>query len=318
VSAETFGTTIDAGASVLRGIVADTLVGTPLSEFRITLSRLSNRLVHNEPVKSAVEMAAMDAVGRGAGLPVYALLGGLRQRTLPTVTILTGDTVDAVVEDAVRAVEEGMRRLKLKFGTRPIAQDLEMLRRVRERVGPDIRLYVDANLGYSVIDALSVARGLDVGGVDYFEQPVDAADVEGMARIARACGVPLCADEGVFTATDVVAHHRAGSAGVVSVKLAKAGGLEPGRLALQVARQLGMHAFLSGKVAESSIATAAQIHVAASLDGATEVSGTTLYLAADVTSRSVLPIDGAYTVSDRPGLGVEVDEAALAEYAWRG
>lgn len=310
-----YGQTLDSALLILRELVAPGLVGTPLDQLRPALAALDRKLAENPGIKVAVEMAGLDAIGRASGLPVSALLGGQRHATLPTVTIVAGDTPEETVEHARRAVRAGLRHLKVKFGTHPIDEDFAMLKAVREAAGPSVQLCVDANQGYTVLEAVSVARRLEAYDVTHFEQPVDAHDLEGMARVARATRVPITADEAVFNERDIVALYRAGAAGSISIKLAKAGGLDRGRACLHLARSLGMHAFLSGKVAESSIATAAQLHVGATLDELTEVSGTAQYLAHDVVREPLWPVDGAYAVPQGPGLGVEVDEAALERHA---
>jgi muconate cycloisomerase len=146
----------------------------------------------------------------------------------------------------------------------------------------------------------------------FFEQPVPADDLQGMAAVARLGIVPILADEGIFTAHDVLAHARAGAAQIVSVKLLKAGGFAGALRAVHAAETVRLPLHLTGKIAESSIATAALVHLAVAVrDLRWGVGITNHYLSEDLVAAPIRPVAGQVRAHDGPGLGIVVDEDRL-------
>jgi L-alanine-DL-glutamate epimerase-like enolase superfamily enzyme len=145
-------------------------------------------------------------------------------------------------------------------------------------------------------------------GLDFFEQPVSAHDLESMARIAAASGVPIGADEGIHSRDDIERHHRHGIKGV-SLKAIKLGGLRAMFEASRLCERLGMAVNISCKTGESSVASAAALHVAAAAPAlAWGLTVTSPGLAEDVAAEPLAIARGHIEVPDRPGLGIEVDE----------
>ena len=172
----------------------------------------------------------------------------------------------------------------------------------------------DANQGFSVDDALRFARALDATaagdcGLDFFEQPVDAHDLDGMARVAAVSRVPIGADEGIHSRDDIERHHERGAAKGVSLKAIKLGGLRAVLEASRLCARLGMPVNISCKTGETSIASAAAAHVAAvAPELAWGLTVTNQGLAEDVAVDALRIEQGHVEVPERPGLGIEVDE----------
>jgi len=157
------------------------------------------------------------------------------------------------------------------------------------------------------------APGAEPARLTFLEQPVPMGDLAGMAAVARASSVPILADEGIFTAQDVLAHAREGAARIVSVKLLKAGGFTGALRAVHAAESVHLPLHLTGKVAESSIATAALVHLAVAVRELEYGLGVTNhYLSADVVAEPLRGVGGHVRPPEGPGLGVEVDEARVA------
>ena len=240
-----------------------------------------------------------------------------------TSAVTTGKPVgNANPEDDAREatarLRDGFTFFKLKVGTTTVERDIDAALRVREAVGPECDLSADANQAWSVAEALRFARGAERAGLCFFEQPVEASDLAGMAAIARACAVPILADEGIFTAQDVLAHARAGAAQIVSVKLLKAGGFTGALRAIHAAETVHLPLHLTGKVAESSIATAALVHLAVAVcDLPYGVGITNHYLREDLVTEPIRSVGGHVRPLDGPGLGVTVDEDRLRHFRSR-
>jgi L-alanine-DL-glutamate epimerase-like enolase superfamily enzyme len=205
--------------------------------------------------------------------------------------------------------------MKIKVGDKPLTDDIARTWAIGDALAGAVQLSADANQGWKRDDAIAFARGASEA-LDFLEQPVRARDVEGMAIVARAAACALAADEGLHSAEDVRRHHACGAAHGGSIKMIKLGGVTRALEAAQLFAELGLHANLAGKTAESSVSSAAVLHLAAAVPNLDwGVSPTTPYLAVDVVRNPIQIRDGHVAPPAGPGLGVEVDEDALARYA---
>jgi L-alanine-DL-glutamate epimerase-like enolase superfamily enzyme len=183
-------------------------------------------------------------------------------------------------------------------------------------LGSGVLISADANQGWSADEAIQYVRAVAGARLDFFEQPVHAEDLAGMAAVAAAAGgIALGADEGIHSLADIRRHHDGKAARGASLKTIKLGGLRGAIDTGRLCEQLGMSVNVSAKTGESSIACAAAMHIAAALP---QVAwGLTLSnagLADDVTTRPIRVVRGHVEVSDRPGLGIDVDEERVRRY----
>ena len=191
-------------------------------------------------------------------------------------------------------------------------RDIGAALKVREAIGPQCDLCADANQAWGVAEAIRFARGAERAGLCFFEQPVLANDLQGMATLARLGVVPILADEGIFAAHDVLTHAREGAAQIVSVKLLKAGGFTGALRAVHAAETVRLPLHLTGKIAESSIATAALVQLAVAVrDLQYGVGITNHYLRDDLVASPIRPVAGQVRAPEGPGLGITVDEDRL-------
>lgn len=273
-------------------------------------------LYGNSGAKAAVEMAAHDALGRSLGKPLYELLGGKRRNRVPALRMIASGDTTADVAEAQRCKDDGYVAYKIKVGAGAVQDDIERTRAVCAALGGGVLISVDANQNWTVAQALEYVCAVQDTTLDFLEQPVAAENLAGMAAIAAATRIAIGCDEGVHGLADIRNHHAARAARGVSLKAIKLGGLKPMYDAAVLCDGLGMHVNLACKIAESGIATAAVLHMAAvvpSLDWG--VSLTSQYLAEDVLARPLVFSDGHAAVPDGPGLGVEVDEARVKKFA---
>jgi muconate cycloisomerase len=198
-----------------------------------------------------------------------------------------------------------------------VARDLERAQSIRQAIGGGVQISADANQGYSREDALDFVQGADETVLDFFEQPVAGHDLAGMQAIARASRVPIGADEGIHSLADIERHAAMKAAQGVSLKTIKLGGVSGVAEAARKTDAMGMKVNLAGKIADSSIASAAIAHLAVALPQIDwGVSVTNQYLSQDVTKEPLLVKGGRIAPPDAPGLGIVVDEARVAEFAY--
>jgi L-alanine-DL-glutamate epimerase-like enolase superfamily enzyme len=149
---------------------------------------------------SAVDRACWDAVGKAAGKPLYKLLGAYRDEVPAYASGLwLHRDVEGLVSDASALVREGYRAMKMRIGKSRMEEDVERVRAVRNAIGPDVKLMVDANQRFTVEHAIRLGRKLEELDIAWFEEPVPAHDLEGSARVAAALDMPVAAGENVYT-----------------------------------------------------------------------------------------------------------------------
>lgn len=273
--------------------------------------RLNQALKGCGAAKAAIDIACWDLAGKAAGRPVYALLGGRRPEQPTIARVMSILSPEVLAGQAVQAREEGYRHLKMKLGSTD-GQDIERVRAVREAIGNDLSIRVDANQGWAdPATARTMIRKLEPFDIDWFEQPILADDLDGFRLLRSHTGARLMADEAIVNAQDLATVVRDRSVDMVNLKLMKSGGITPcHRLATQA--ELGGLSVQIGSMLETSVASAAGFHLALSHPNivSTELSGPMRFANEPGNLRYEIP---EVHVSDRPGLGVDVDLDVLAE-----
>jgi L-alanine-DL-glutamate epimerase-like enolase superfamily enzyme len=301
------------------GFMRPQLEGFEVEDIGLFGRRLDALMYGNSGAKSAIEMAVYDLAGKRQGVPVVELLGGALRRELPALWMLAAGEVAADVATARRMKAEGFVAFKVKVAGSDgaaVDEDLARCAAVRAALGPDVRISADANQGFSRAQALRFADGAEAAGLDFIEQPLDGHDLDGMAAVARATRVPIGADEGIHGLEAIERHHALRAARGASLKTIKLGGLAGVMTAGRRTAALGMHVNLAGKIAESSVASAAIVHLGAALPQLDwDVSITCAYLAQDIVVEPIRLEGGHARLRDRPGLGIEIDESKLSGLA---
>jgi muconate cycloisomerase len=297
------------------GLLAPGLLEREAGDFAGASAAMDARMYGNTGAKAAIEIALHDLVGRATGQPLHALLGGKCRERIALLAVLASGQTAGDVREAQERRRAGYVIYKVKVGVDAPEADAERTRAVCEALGKDVLISADANQGWSADEGVRYVRAVADSGLGFFEQPVPAHDLAGMARVAAASGVLLGADEGIHSLADIEHHHAAKAARGVSLKAIKLGGvravLEAGRLCAR----LGMNVNISCKTGESSVASAAALHVAAAVPAlAWGLTVTSPGLAEDVVI-DPLRIDGGHiAVLNKPGLGVEVDESRVRRW----
>jgi L-alanine-DL-glutamate epimerase-like enolase superfamily enzyme len=295
--------------------MAPALVGRAADDFAGAAAAMDARIYGNTGAKAAVDIALHDLVGRATGQPVYALLGGRRRSCIAVLAVVGSDDAAADLREAQARWTAGYRAFKIKVGFSSWQADAERTRAIcsaLKQQAKDCLISADANQGFGIADALAYVGAVSGYGLDFLEQPLVAHDLDGLARVAAASGVPIGADEGIHALADIEHHHAAKAARGVSLKAIKLAGvrgvLEAGRLC----ERLGMNINISCKTGESSVASAAALHVAAAVPAlAWGLTITSPGLAEDVVTDPLRVEHGHIAVLNKPGLGVDVDERCI-------
>ena len=239
------------------------LVGADPFDLEWVCRRMDRAAHANNFAKSALESALLDLQGQTLGVPVYRLLGGRAATTdgIRLKFVVGAVEPDVAAQRAKRMVDAGWKAIKVKVGRHEHPRaDAERLRAVREAIGPDLFLSVDANGGYTVEQAVWAAAQFEKLDVALFEQPTRRGDHAAMAEVRRRSGIPIMADESVFTPQDVLDVIRAGAADVLSLYPGKHGGVRATQALARLAEAAGVPCTIGSNL-EREVATAAMAHV---------------------------------------------------------
>lgn len=290
------------------------MLGRDPSAFKENLAELDWRMYGNASAKTVLEMAFYDLAGKAAQKPISELLGGTKRTQVPVLYMLATGDIDVDVAEAGERAKAGVTHMKIKVGGKPVEKDIERTVAIRKAVNGGVQLSADCNQGWTREEAMTFVKGAGEA-LDFLEQPVMGHDVEGMAMLAAASACPIGADEGLHSFGDVRKHNDMGAAKGGSVKMIKLGGLTRAYEGTVLFDELGMNVNLAGKIAESSVSSAAVLQIAAAAPSIEwGVSTTSQYLKSDIAKNPVQVINGRADVPSGAGLGVEVDEDALAAF----
>ena len=297
--------------------LAPAIIGAPANRFEAARIRMDEAAKRNNAAKAAIESALFDAVGKSLGVSAVQLLGGAVRESVPVLwTLASGDPAQEI-EEAEKKLDARLHdTFKIKIGARSPEADVARLRRLAGALAGRASLIVDANQAWDETTAVRCLPVLAELGVRLVEQPLPAWNLAGMARLRARSTVPLMADEGVFSAHDMLDVARAGAADVVSLKLVKHGGLLATRDVAAVAEAAGIGLY-GGCLLESSIGAAAHLQVFAGLRELAwgcEHFGPQI-LVDDLVEEPLHFADFCIHLPAGPGLGVTLDQDKLRHYA---
>jgi len=301
-------------AHLIRTYLEPLLVGEDPREVARLTPKFRLAFAANYFTKAAVEMALWDLAGKAAGKPVYELLGGKVREHVPTKWSVSGVEPAKAAEIARWAVTQGFGALKVKVGTE---LDVERVAAVRAVIG-NRKLGVDANGGWSFDQAIAVVGQLRDSAIAFVEQPIPPEDNLRLPELRRQLGLPVIADESVYTFSDATMLAHIGAVDALSIYVGKAGGIGPARAIAEFAQGAGLKCTVGSNL-ELGVGSAAMVHLAIATRGITaeelpcDIIGPFYY--EDDIVRTPLPIrPGEARPNALPGLGVELDEDKVLRY----
>ncbi|KGR76048.1 mandelate racemase/muconate lactonizing enzyme family protein [Ureibacillus sinduriensis] len=299
--------------AMLKNTLAPLMIGQNPMEFE-RIHELMDKTVHRAPAaKAAIDIACFDVAGKKLDVPVYQLLGGRYHEKFPVTHVLSIGEPEDMANEAAQKVTEGYTSFKMKVG-QDVMADVKRIKAVREQVGEEIAIRVDVNQGWgNSANTLQAIRHLESLGIDWLEQPVEQDDIDAMVEIKSKSTIPLMIDEGIRDMNNMREIIAKRAADKVNIKLMKCGGIYPAMKLANMAEMAGIECQI-GSMVESSIGSAAGFHVAFSkkIIKSVELTGPVKF------SKDLGDLKASYRIpniqlTERPGLGVTVDEAILAE-----
>jgi O-succinylbenzoate synthase len=303
---------VDGAALVIEQHLWPTLVGSPAAgDGELTAAQVApslHRFKGHQMAKAALEMAVLDAQLRAEGISLAEHLGATRDVIPSGVSVGIFDSIDVLLEQVAGYVADGYVRIKLKIEP---GRDVEPVRAVRELIGIDKPLQVDANTAYSRADIEHLCQ-LDQFDLLLIEQPLPEEDLLGHAQLAAASSTPVCLDESIVSASTAVDAIELGATEVINIKPGRVGGYLEARRIHGVCVELGIPVWCGGMI-ETGIGRAANAALAA-LPGFTlpgDISASTRFYRRDIVTDPITISDGHVAVPSTPGLGYELDHEFL-------
>lgn len=305
------GETWESTFQILKNTLAPVILGEDPMKIE-KLHDIMNGLIYGAPTaKAAIDIACFDILGKKLGQPVYQLIGGRYHDEFQITHVLSIAEPKHMAREAASMVDKGYASLKIKVGT-DVKKDVERIQAVREQIGNNIAIRVDVNQGWkNGATTLVAMRSLVNLDIDWIEQPVLADDISGMVYIKSMMNIPLMIDEGIKGSREMLEIIKRSAADKVNIKLMKCGGIHPAIKLAHQAEMAGIECQV-GSMVESSVGSAAGYHVAFSKKIITSVELTgPLKFSKDVGN---LHYDVPFIrLSEKPGLGVDVNENTLSE-----
>lgn len=237
------------------------LVGLDPLALAARLDDLDHWLEGNNFAKAGIDLALHDLMAKALRVPLYQLLSGMFRTDIPMIRIVPIKAPDAMAAVSERLVADGYRYLKIKVEG-DIEEDVRRIKAIRERVGPEIHLTIDANQSYTPKDAIRSIRRMEPYAIDLVEQPVHAEDFEGLGQVTRAVDVVVEADESAQSLDHVFRLASDRLVDSVSLKVPKLGGLRRTQEAAAICRAAHVTCRLGAAVG-SRLLAAACMHLAA-------------------------------------------------------
>ena len=238
------------------------LIGMCPFKIEQIIERMDKLVKGNTSAKAAIDMAIFDIIGKKTRKPISALLGGYRDEVLTDITLGIKSPKE-MAKSAIKYVKKGFKILKVKVGVNP-QEDIERVKRIREVVGPEIKIRIDANQGWTPKEAIEVLRKLEKYDVELVEQPVNAEDIKGLATVRKNSSIPVMADETVHSPEDALRVIKAEAADLINIKLMKSGGIWKAMKIAAIAEAAKIPCMV-GCMGESNLGITAAVHFAAAI-----------------------------------------------------
>jgi L-alanine-DL-glutamate epimerase-like enolase superfamily enzyme len=299
ITGDSFGSIV----SAVQDVLAPAIIGMDLDYPELIFDKIASSMVHNSSPKAALDIAIYDLLAKRSNLPLYRYLGGAQTAVQNDVTISL-NPLDQMVHDSVEAAMQGYDVLKIKVGSSE--HDVEIIRCIRQEVGDEITLRVDANQGWtqkSAIRMIKTMEDLDLK-IELVEQPVVASDVDGLRAITSAVSTPILADEAVFTPKDAVHIITTHAADMINIKLMKCAGIHEALKILAIASVYHVPVMI-GSMLEGRLSVSAAAHLAcSSMSVVTADLDGPLLLTYDPFSGGPTFEGSSIRMKDLPGIGI--------------
>jgi L-alanine-DL-glutamate epimerase-like enolase superfamily enzyme len=304
-----------AGTVAFAKDLAKAMLGQDPREIHRHVALMDKMIVGNASVKGAFDMALYDLSAKLSDLPLYKYLHGDREKKIYTDNTVSLLEKEKMAEKALKFKEMGFPVLKVKLGERGVDKDVARMEAIRNAVGPELPLRIDANQGWNYLDALRTLRAMEELNIEHCEEPIQAGNTTDQARLTASSLIPIMADESVFSHRDAARIISQQAAHLFNIKLGKSGGICNAMKIAAIAQASDVYCQV-GSFSESRLGITALVHFDMAWDHIIYHDlDSPLMLSEDpVTGGMTYHADWQVTVDDTPGHGADFDPAFLRRF----
>ena len=270
----------------------------------------------NNTAKAAIDIALYDIIGKAFQVPCYKLNGYWTDKVKMSWCVNLNPIKEMVEEGQKMIDDHGIKTLKLKIGMDP-KKDVEMVKTIRQELGDEVSLYVDANQGYDPFTAVRVVEDMMAYNIQMVEEPCLIWDKKGRKMVADRISIPIMGDESCLTPVEVMREIELETVRVVNIKPARTG-FTLSRKIVDICETAGVPNLL-GFQGDSSVGSIASAHLCASYKNTScyypSEASFFMHLSDDFVKEPPVVKDGFLELGDKPGLGIEIDETKLKQFA---
>ncbi len=260
---EFYGETLESVTSTIEKYIAPKIIGQNPFNINRIMAIIDANLAKVTCAKEGIDLALHDLAGKILNVPVHTLLGGCFREEIAIASEIGIDTPEAMAKQALDVLDLGIKVIKIK-GSTEMGLDVKRIKTVREAVGSEIELRLDPNAAWTTTGTIKVMKKIESCNLQLLEQPVPSWDLKGMAHIRNKIGIPLMADESIWTPQDVIKVAEYGAADIINIKIAKSCGLALAKKIEAVSESLGLPCIVGTEI-EPGFSLIAKLHLAASM-----------------------------------------------------
>ncbi len=276
------------------------------------LKELDNIIAGNYTIKSTFDIALYDIAAKAANQPLYAFLGG-RQKAIESDLTIGIDSPENMAKEAISFKQKGVHVIKVKLGKEP-SVDIERIKQIRNAIGNQIKIRIDANQGWTKEDALMVLQNLAPFDIEFCEQPMHKYYDDYLPALCAASPIPIMADESVFTHHDARKLIANKACHLINIKFSKSGGIHEAIKIHDIAMEYNIACMMGGML-ESRLALSAKMHFVMAKNNIKYYDMDTCLLGhLEDPIIGGVQFNGMHlSIGDQPGIGAEVDQSYLSK-----
>lgn len=295
--------------------LAELLIGDDAREIHRIVGKIDRAIAGNASIKCAFDMALYDLNAKAVGLPLFRYLQGDSHKKIYTDMTISLLEKGKMAEKAIQYASDGFPVLKVKLGDRPAQKDIERIEVIREAIGYQLPLRIDANQGWNYLEAIRVLEGIQDMNIEHCEAPIPAGNIRDRRRLVETSPIPIMGDEAVFDHKDAYLNLAEGAVDLINIKLGKAGGILHSMKIAGIAQAAGVYCQV-GSFSETRLGITALTHFAMAWDNIIyyDLDSPLMQSEDPVQGGMVYQKDWEVTVGEEPGIGACFDKKFLDKF----
>ena len=295
--------------------LASLILKEDVREIRKINTIINRSLAGNASIKCAFDMALYDLNAKMLNIPLYRFLQGDRSKKIYTDMTVSLLSKEEMVKKASKFVADGFPVLKVKLGKRPSNTDIERMEAIRQEIGNNIPIRIDANQGWNYLEAIQALSAMKDMNIEHCEAPIPASNIFDRKRLRDNSPIPIMGDESVFDHHDAYRNLSAGAIDLINIKLGKSGGIENAMKIAGIAEAAEVYCQV-GSFSETRLGITALTHFSMAWDNIIyhDLDSPLMQTEDPIQGGMIYHKDWEVTVTDEPGIGCEFDQSFLDKF----